>query len=971
MTRFEGWLYEVAWREQSRNGPAAGGPGDELPGPDHLADDLRERLASAAAEPGARDYGRLVPEMERLSAAYATRALRQLGWKPRPGDRITLEGLAGQFGVGGRFHRLLSRLVAMLQEDGLLAPVPGGWEVRGQPDDADPTGRHRQLLATFPDRTTELRLLGRCGECLADVLRGTQDPLPILFSPAGLADLEKLYRSSPLSATFNHLVRDAFAEVVQRLPADRKLRVLEIGAGTGGTTAHVLPLLPADRTEYVFTDVSPMFTARAAETFGGDSAFACRVLDIERDPAEQGFDGHGYDIILAANVLHATADLRRTLDHVRGLLAPRGLLILVEGVRPQRWIDVIFGLTDGWWKFTDLALRPHHPLLGNAAWLDLLGDMGFQDSRAISQAGSDGPLAAQAVIVARGPEDSLAAPESRQPSTWLVFVDRGATGRRIAAELESRGQSCVLVEPGSGWAKLDRGTFTLDPANPEEYRRLLREAASAAGERCAGVLHLWSLDAPPFEGLTVDELWQTQEYGCRSALHLAQALAAAGQSDPPRLWLFTRGAQAVGDGVSPLAVAPATIWGLAKVIALEHPELRPTCVDLDPGAAGDELPEVVTAILASGADDQLAFRNGLCHAARLVRRHAAVEEQPVRLVNETPGVLDGLALRPMERRKPGPGEVEIRVEAAGLNFRDVLCALDLYPGEAGELGGEVAGVVSAVGPGVEGFAVGDAVAGLGEGGLGSYVTGRAELFMVKPAGLSYAEAATIPAAFLTAHYALHRLGKMVGGERVLIHAASGGVGLAAVQLAQRAGCEVFASAGNPEKRAFLRSLGVPHVFDSRTTAFARRGTAGITGRSGGRAGAQRPVRRVHRRQPGGAPAAGPLPRDRDARHLGRGAGRDGPPRGVVHRHRRGDAFPDRSGCSDPVGAGRGACDRCEEARIRPLPHRVFLAARRPRPCVAWPGRSTSASWWSPGPTPRGHPRRRPRIAWPRGRMRPT
>jgi NADPH:quinone reductase-like Zn-dependent oxidoreductase/acyl carrier protein len=177
-------------------------------------------------------------------------------------------------------------------------------------------------------------------------------------------------------------------------------------------------------------------------------------------------------------------------------------------------------------------------------------------------------------------------------------------------------------------------------------------------------------------------------------------------------------------------------------------------------------------------------------------------------------------LRPAERRQPGPGEVEIRVRATGLNFRDVLNVLGLYPGDAGPLGGECAGEVVAIGEGVSRLAVGDPVVALAPGCFSSYATTLAALAVPIPQHLGFEEAATIPIAFLTADYALRRLGRMRAGDRILIHAASGGVGLAAVQLAQMAGAEIFATAGNPEKRRYLESLGVPHVMDSRSLEFA-------------------------------------------------------------------------------------------------------------------------------------------------------
>jgi NADPH:quinone reductase-like Zn-dependent oxidoreductase len=162
-----------------------------------------------------------------------------------------------------------------------------------------------------------------------------------------------------------------------------------------------------------------------------------------------------------------------------------------------------------------------------------------------------------------------------------------------------------------------------------------------------------------------------------------------------------------------------------------------------------------------------------------------------------------MTLRTIDRRKPGPGEVELKVRAAGLNFRDVLIAMDLLPpvikGSL-DIGWECVGNVVALGEGVTDLQVGDAVIGVAPSCFGSYVTTSAALVAPKPRHLSYEEAATIPVAFLTAYYALHYLGRLGQGDRLLIHAAAGGVGQAAVQLARQAGAEIFATAGTPEKR---------------------------------------------------------------------------------------------------------------------------------------------------------------------------
>jgi myxalamid-type polyketide synthase MxaB len=278
------------------------------------------------------------------------------------------------------------------------------------------------------------------------------------------------------------------------------------------------------------------------------------------------------------------------------------------------------------------------------------------------------------------------------------------------------------------------------------------------------------------------------------------------------------------------------VWGLARVIDLEHPELKCTRIDLDPDRNNIEI--LLEELCFPDPENQIAYRQGNRYVARLIRKSIAENEKqkqfittnPVRLKTSGYGILDNLTLAPMTRRTPKPGEVEIEVCAAGVNFRDVLNALGMLQeyleamgfADAKEIpfGGECAGKIVAVGEGVDGFAVGDEVIGaLALGSLASFVTIDAKLVVNKPKNLSFTEAATVTTAFLTAYYGLHHLAKIKPGDKVLIHAAAGGVGQAAVQIAQKAGAEVFATA-SLSKWDFLKSIGIKYIANSRSLDFA-------------------------------------------------------------------------------------------------------------------------------------------------------
>ena len=164
-----------------------------------------------------------------------------------------------------------------------------------------------------------------------------------------------MYINSPMPRAANTMMADTVAAIVGGLPEGRRLRVLEVGAGVGSSTRYFLPEFPAGKFDYMYTDISVGFFAEAEAFFGdgGDGSIQYRALDIERDPAEQGYAYHSYDIVVASNVLHATRDLNETLEHCRKLLAPSGLLVALENPRVMDWLDLTFGQLDGWWRYAD------------------------------------------------------------------------------------------------------------------------------------------------------------------------------------------------------------------------------------------------------------------------------------------------------------------------------------------------------------------------------------------------------------------------------------------------------------------------------------------------------------------------------------------------------------------------------------------------------------------------------------------
>ncbi|OQX27418.1 MAG: hypothetical protein BWK80_05375 [Desulfobacteraceae bacterium IS3] len=287
----------------------------------------------------------------------------------------------------------------------------------------------------------------------------------------------------------------------------------------------------------------------------------------------------------------------------------------------------------------------------------------------------------------------------------------------------------------------------------------------------------------------------------------------------PRLCVITR-------GVHPPTSQPfgAPLWGLAQVINREYPESKCLCIDLEHLPDDGDAQTISDELKFSDNESQVMFRQGIRHVARLIKSEPDKPvSAPFRLGLSEYGVLENLKLVTTTHQTPAPDEIEIEVMAAGLNFRDVLTALGMltknHPDDQ-RFGFECTGKVAAVGKDVSKFKVGDQViAAPVAGTLASFVTVKADFAAPKPEDMNFEQSAAIPLAYLTAYHALHNLAKIRPGDRVLIHAAAGGVGLAAIRIARRAGAEIFATA-SPGKWEFLKSIGIRNIMNSRTTEFA-------------------------------------------------------------------------------------------------------------------------------------------------------
>ena len=817
-------LYEIVWRDRAL--PPGMPAADFLPSPSAAASRSQPFSRYLAAE-GVRveDEVDLQEVMERAAWCYALSALETLGWERKAGAAVDPEELRERLEVAPEHGNLLRRMLEILARSGVLRAKDDGFVVTVGAEDplpdrmpGDSGAFLTEVTERFPHAANEIGLFRRCAGALPEVLRGNEDPLSLLFGDAA-PTAGDLYRLAPVWRAANRMIGEVVRTLVDELPDGRRLRVLEVGAGIGSATEYVLPELPAGRFDYMYTDISAGFFAEAETRFStGDTSIDYRVLDIEKDPLDQDFDPHGYDLVIAANVLHATRHLDETLAHCGALLAPSGLLVALENQRGRGWMDLIFGQLDGWWRFND-RYRSNHALAGPEVWRRALADMGFAESEVLGLDVQEvAGLPDRGVIVAQSPAE-IALPEG----VWILAADRGGMAAALAAELAAQNQRVVLAgddpEGARPAAESEAGIVAaaVEMDRRESWQALVEGLPSDVP--FAGAVHLVAQDGCGAAATTA-EMAGDAKRAAASALALVQGIADADAAPEKGVWFVTRGAQVLErERTGQLAGSP--LWGFGRVVAREAPQLQPRMLDLDPEAAA---PQAVLAdeLLFPDAENHIAYRGERRQVPRLVRtgdgveRLALPEETNWVLAPHEGGAIETLRVQPLAPRALAPREVRAEVEACGLNFLDVFRAMGLVEDE-GMLGEEFCGRIAEIGADVTSVSVGDRVAGFAFGTFGPEVVTREELVAPAPPDVSATALATIPSVFVTCVLS-YELAGLEAGDRVLIHAGAGGVGLAAIQLAQAAGADVFATASAP-KRDFLRSLGVEHVFDSRSTAF--------------------------------------------------------------------------------------------------------------------------------------------------------
>jgi NADPH:quinone reductase-like Zn-dependent oxidoreductase/SAM-dependent methyltransferase len=637
----------------------------------------------------------------------------------------------------------------------------------------------------------EAKLITRIFNNLDDIFSGHKSGLEIALQD-GL--LSQLYASSVgIAGAYPQLGRLVDLCVFR----NSHMNILEIGAGTGGATRVVLETLRPSSPErlfkqYTFTDVSTAFLASARSQFDFGESMVFGTLDFEDDPLGQGYEQR-YDLIIASECLHTSRNIEKALRNIRGLLKPQGQLLVVETTRALSAHGLLLGTFPDYWVGTD-DCRPDNPFLDEEGWDAVLRRAGFSGID-IRLNDYPCPYNIASVFLSTCLANSVPAPIEQTSPVCLV---NRAEGVNI----------CDLVA-----------------SKCEQLRVPFTQEAKLSSDSGRAICFLRCQDVNDFQSQELFNLVKQVVQHCRSAL-----------------WVTLPD---ISNGGNTTA---AIMMGLLRVVSAENPQARHAIVDLQ----GSRLSMIDTNLatqlirLEEGLQDwqnsksferEYIWKNNCLHISRLVpdrsrnanfhplhSKQRAIEEVPLRgqspfkVAYEKPGILSSIFFRadPLFVQALPDDYMIVRTEAVGLNWKDAAVALGRF--DLNNSSSEFAGVVTQLGSQVRDFSIGDRVYGFAFGNFGNYMRLPACLARRMPEKASFVSMATTPVVFASALYALKRVARLQAHDTVLIQSATGGLGIAAIQVAKLIGATVFATAGSERKRTYLREkhrIPASRIYDSR------------------------------------------------------------------------------------------------------------------------------------------------------------
>lgn len=730
--------------------------------------------------------------------------------------------------------------VRVLQEEGFMELTEQGPSF----DASVPAHEHimREALSLDPQALPYFVQAGRAGLRLADIFLGKQEGTNVYAeltrpSPASamLRDLDNLLNFG-MNRALAHIVR----ELADKLPAGRQLRILEVreaeygssekGQARASSLAQICRALCSsgqikkDRFDLVAAIQEGEGASGKKSTHRFEDGVSCEIVSLGLDDWTIADDKGGFDLVYVEHCLFKAASRGLALAGLQDVLRPGGLLVLAER-SPDLYAKLVEGLVPAFWrqaattKDGDEQVIPG--LMPAMVWQKLLEKQGFASPVVLREpAAEDLEEGSYLVLGRKNPEIGIAEDKESEAcsQTFLLLGDTaddcpeksGNEDNVLAAlrkELSAQGNNVLCLALSADRKALSNACAEAD--------HVVVLASQTEPERAAHLL--------------------------QTVLDVASACNGAGDDNQrcPQMWIVTRNGNLLPHGDEKAACvldadpSACALSGLARVMRNEYAYAGGLVVrQLDLCQSEDRSVEEQARLLAkellhSDGADEIVLTDAGRFAPALLPCSLERESQNMALEFAKPGRLENLVWRPVEEISELPEHgLEIEVMATGLNFRDIMLTMGLLPDDAVEngfaranLGLEFSGRVVRIGAGVTDFVPGDRIAGFGKSCFASKVLTGDYCVARIPDSVSFESAATLPVVFFTAWYALKHLANIQPGERLLIHGAAGGLGMAAIQIARHLGAEIFATAGSDEKRDFLALSGISHVYNSRDCSF--------------------------------------------------------------------------------------------------------------------------------------------------------
>ncbi|MCR8987466.1 SDR family NAD(P)-dependent oxidoreductase [Brevibacillus laterosporus] len=642
---------------------------------------------------------------------------------------------------------------------------------------------------------------------LPDILTGKQPATDIMFPQSSMTLVEGIYKHNLLADYFNDVLAEKIVAFMQERinhsnVTSKSIRILEIGAGTGGTSARVLPRLKPYQEyieEYCYTDLSLAFLRHGEKEYGPEYPFASfKIFNIEQPVATQDIDPNGYDLVIATNVVHATKHIRHTLRNVKAAMKNNGLLLLNEIADRSVFTHLTFGFLQGWWMYEDTALRiPGCPGLYPDSWKKVLKSEGFHSIDFPADEKNDYK---QQIICAKSDGVTLQL-QDLGPVTAMADNKRDVRKTPFAHKAHQQKQS----DWESPKDKLEHMDIT-DQMIEEQLIQIIRESISEELKINEAMIH----NDQSFSEYGVDsiigiQLIQRINNRCHTRLQTTVVFDYNNVNQLVHYMIteYRQTLEALLDIQKPMDVSSSTKWNKEEDVQNSQ--------------------RTVTATSEKRIQKSDSIKAGMNHSNEhlsLIKERSKFH----RVLIESPGGIDDIQIVESDILELKEDEVRISVRAFSLNFGDLLCLQGLYPTMPPypfTPGFEASGVVVEVGSAVSTIRPGDEVVYCGGenlAGQASLLTCKAAYVFPKPASLSFEEACSLPVVSMTVIAAFRRA-QVKKGEKILIQTATGGVGLIAVQLAKHYGAEIYATASSEHKLEYVKQMGVSHAINYKESDF--------------------------------------------------------------------------------------------------------------------------------------------------------